>query len=205
MLPLNLWWKITVRSCSTAQESSCYSCFLTLAWYFLQNSTTHRCSSEVFWQVIKHLNYLKATGIKKRLPTPLHPCTPFPQSEGEHFITHGLARTHSYTYKHSKSGRSVHHLLSLLSFSPLCFKSLSPKPFLWSPWMQGQRSLRPPQLSSNPAEDSMAYSSLFLIRCWSQNSGSLSRFMQVLAVGRRSRSVPPLWMQKTGYSSCVHT
>ncbi|TNN73376.1 hypothetical protein EYF80_016330 [Liparis tanakae] len=48
------------------------------------------------------------------------------------------------------------------------------------------------KLSSKPAEDSMAYNSLFLIRCWSQNSGSLSRFMHVLAVGRRSRSSPPL-------------
>lgn len=62
----------------------------------------------------------------------------------------------------------------------------------------------PPQLSSKPAEDSMAYSNLFLIRCWSQNSGSLSRFMQVEAVGRRSRSFPPLCMQKAGYSSWKH-
>lgn len=51
----------------------------------------------------------------------------------------------------------------------------------------------------------MAYRSLFLIRCWSQNSGNLSRFMQVEAVGRRSRSFPPLWMQKAGYSSWKHS
>lgn len=58
------------------------------------------------------------------------------------------------------------------------------------------------QLSSKPAAHSMAYSSLLRSSASSGNSGSFSRFMHVLAVGSRSRSEPPWWMQKAGYSSC---
>ena len=58
------------------------------------------------------------------------------------------------------------------------------------------------QLSSKPAAHSMAYRSLLRSSASSWNSGSFSRFMQVLAVGSRSRSEPPLWMQNAGYSSC---
>lgn len=138
-----------------------------------------------FWHKISQLNYLKATRLKKKKKKGFLPrfiLAPLYSSVcGK---THGLARTHSYTHTNTVNhDRSVHRLRS---------------PSLSLQRTQGQRSLRPPQLSSNPADDSMAYSSLFLIRCWSQNSGSLSRFMQVLAVGRRSRSLPPLWMQKTG-------
>lgn len=46
------------------------------------------------------------------------------------------------------------------------------------------------QLNSKPAPDSMAYNSLFLSVSSLPNSGSFRRFMQVLAVGRRS-SLPP--------------
>lgn len=57
---------------------------------------------------------------------------------------------------------------------------------------QGAAPLRSAQLSSKPAAHSMAYSSLLRSSASSRNSGSLSRFMQVLAVGSRSRSEPPL-------------
>lgn len=110
---------------------------------------------------------------------------PFFQSVGEHFLTIGLARTHAHT-------QTVKSVSAWFAF-PRLFSVFHPKATSVAPMSGGTA-----QLSSNPEDDSMAYSSLFLIRCWSQNSGSLSRFMQVLAVGRRSRSVPPLWMQKAG-------
>lgn len=110
---------------------------------------------------------------------------PFFQSVGEHFLTIGLARTHAHT-------QTVKSVSAWFAF-PRLFSVFHPKATSVASMSGGTA-----QLSSNPEDDSMAYSSLFLIRCWSQNSGSLSRFMQVLAVGRRSRSVPPLWMQKAG-------
>lgn len=58
------------------------------------------------------------------------------------------------------------------------------------------------QLSSKPASASIAYSSLVRRMFWSLNSGSFSRFIQVLDVGKRSCSFPALWMQNAGYKSC---
>ena len=48
----------------------------------------------------------------------------------------------------------------------------------------------------------MAYSSLSLSVSAEEYSGSLSMFMQVLAVGRCSSPEPEEWMQNLGYSSC---
>jgi len=56
------------------------------------------------------------------------------------------------------------------------------------------------QLSSKPAPDSIAYSNRSLIVLSSGYSGSFSKFMHVLAVGRRS-SIPALCTQNTGYRS----
>lgn len=58
------------------------------------------------------------------------------------------------------------------------------------------------QLNSKPESDSTAYKSLVRSVCSSLKSGSLSRFIQVLAVGNRSSSAPTFWMQKGGSSSC---
>ena len=57
------------------------------------------------------------------------------------------------------------------------------------------------QLNSKPDSDSTAYSNLDLSMAGSLKSGSLSKFIQVLAVGRRSSSLPTFWMQKGGSNS----
>lgn len=65
-----------------------------------------------------------------------------------------------------------------------------------------QQFSSPSQLSSNPASDSIAYSSLVLKSCLSLKWGSFSKFIHVLAVGNRS-SLPALCMHKAGYSSYI--
>jgi len=59
------------------------------------------------------------------------------------------------------------------------------------------------QLSSNPEPDSMAYNSLSRSVSSSLNSGNLSRFIQVLAVGSRSASLPAWCTQKLGWRFCT--